>query len=117
VTVPVNDFGFINIDARVIVGVKSNVIRLSAATIRDDLIETTMESIDGSERPEYILHEASAAVEPSGIMLTFTANWLYWTNQSRCQEDRTPARHNRGKSLIQFGPHRKATSACRYPRV
>ena len=97
---PVNDFGFTYIDAEVIVGVESNVIRLSAATIRDDLIETTMETIDGSERPEYILFEANAVAESSGIMLTFTANWLFWTNQSHRQGDRTPTRHNRGRSLV-----------------
>ena len=43
-------------------------------TIRDDLIETTMETINRPERPEYILLEASGVAEPSAIMLTFGAD-------------------------------------------
>jgi G3E family GTPase len=80
VAVLVNDFGSINIDAELIVGVESNVIRLAngciCCTIRDDLIETTMEAIDRPERPEYILLEASGVAEPSGVMLTFTADYF-----------------------------------------
>lgn len=63
VAVLVNDFGSLNIDAELIVGVESDVISLAngciCCTIRDDLIETTMQTINRPERPEYILLEAS----------------------------------------------------------
>jgi G3E family GTPase len=75
VAVLVNDFGSINIDAELVVGVESNVISLAngcvCCTIRDDLIETVMETIGRPERPEYILLEASGVAEPSGIAMTF----------------------------------------------
>ena len=75
VAVLVNDFGSINIDAELVVGVESNVISLAngciCCTIRDDLIETVMETINRPERPEYILLEASGVAEPSGIAMTF----------------------------------------------
>ena len=71
----VNDFGPINIDAELIVGVESNVISLAngciCCTIRDDLVETVIETIERAERPEYILLEASGVAEPSGIVMTF----------------------------------------------
>ncbi|GAB63040.1 MAG: GTP-binding protein [Candidatus Jettenia sp.] len=75
VAVLVNDFGSINIDAELIVGIESNVISLAngciCCTIRDDLIATVMETINRPERPEYILLEASGVAEPSGIAMTF----------------------------------------------
>ncbi len=75
VAVLVNDFGSINIDAELIVGVESNVISLAngciCCTIRDDLVETVMETINRPERPEYILLEASGVAEPTGIAVTF----------------------------------------------
>lgn len=75
VAVLVNDFGAINIDAELVVGVESGVISLAngcvCCTIRDDLIETVMETIDRPEKPEYILLEASGVAEPSGIAMTF----------------------------------------------
>jgi G3E family GTPase len=78
VAVLVNDFGSINIDAELIVGVESDVISLAngciCCTIRDDLIETTMATISRPERPEYILLEASGVADPAGIMMTFGAD-------------------------------------------
>ncbi|WP_249779459.1 CobW family GTP-binding protein [Bradyrhizobium sediminis] len=75
VAVLVNDFGAINIDAELVVGVESNVISLAngciCCTIRDDLIEAVMETIRRPEQPEYILLEASGVAEPSGIAMTF----------------------------------------------
>lgn len=75
VAVIVNDFGSINIDAELIVGVESNVISLAngciCCTIRDDLIATVMETINGAERPEYILLEASGVAEPTSIAAAF----------------------------------------------
>jgi G3E family GTPase len=75
VAVLVNDFGAINIDTELVVGVESNVISLAngciCCTIRDDLVETVMATISRPERPEYILLEASGVAEPSGIAVTF----------------------------------------------
>jgi G3E family GTPase len=75
VAVLVNDFGSINIDAELIVGVESNVISLAngcvCCTIRDDLIATVMETINRPEKPEYILLEASGVAEPSSLVMTF----------------------------------------------
>jgi G3E family GTPase len=75
VAVLVNDFGSINIDAELVVGVESNVISLAngcvCCTIRDDLVETVMETINRPEHPEYILLEASGVAEPSSIAMTF----------------------------------------------
>lgn len=76
VAVLVNDFGSINIDAELIVGVESNVISLAngciCCSIRDDLIEAVTTVINRPEHPEYILLEASGVAEPSGIALTFS---------------------------------------------
>jgi G3E family GTPase len=75
VAVLVNDFGAINIDADLVVGVESDVISLAngcvCCTIRDDLIATVFETIDRHERPEYILLEASGVAEPASIAMTF----------------------------------------------
>ena len=75
VGVLVNDFGAINIDAELVVGVESNVISLAngciCCTIRDDLVETVLTTISRPERPEYILLEASGVAEPMSIAQTF----------------------------------------------
>jgi len=75
VAVLVNDFGSINIDTELIVGVEDNAISLAngcvCCQIRDDLIETVEEVINRPENPEYILLEASGVADPSGIALTF----------------------------------------------
>ena len=75
VAVLVNDFGSINIDAELVVGVESDVVSLAngcvCCTIRDDLVEAVMQTIERPEQPEYILLEASGVADPSGIALTF----------------------------------------------
>jgi G3E family GTPase len=75
VAVLVNDFGAINIDADLVVGVESDVISLAngcvCCTIRDDLVETVFETIGRPERPEYILLEASGVAEPASIAMSF----------------------------------------------
>ena len=75
VAVLVNDFGSINIDTELIVGVEDNAISLAngcvCCNIRDDLIETVEMVINRPENPEYILLEASGVADPSGIALTF----------------------------------------------
>ncbi|MEW6110504.1 MAG: GTP-binding protein [Thermodesulfobacteriota bacterium] len=75
VAVLVNDFGEINIDAELIVGVENDVISLAngciCCTIRDDLVATVLATINRAERPEYILLEASGVAEPLSIAQTF----------------------------------------------
>src|SRR5208283_1086520 len=76
VGVLVNDFGSINIDAELVVGVDSNMISLAngcvCCQIRDDLIESVTALLARSESVEYILLEASGVADPAGIFVTFT---------------------------------------------
>ena len=76
VAVLVNDFGSINIDAELVVGVEGDVISLAngcvCCTIRDDLVESVVATIERPEQPEYILLEASGVADPSGLMVTFS---------------------------------------------
>jgi G3E family GTPase len=76
VGVLVNDFGSINIDAELVVGVKDNVISLAngcvCCQIRDDLVESVLTLLARPEiAVEYILLEASGVADPSGIFMTF----------------------------------------------
>ena len=75
VGVLVNDFGSINIDAELVVGVKDNMISLSngcvCCQIRDDLVESVTALLARPESIEYILLEASGVADPAGIFVTF----------------------------------------------
>jgi G3E family GTPase len=76
VGVLVNDFGSINIDAELVVGVDNNMISLSngcvCCQIRDDLVESVVALLARRETVEYILLEASGVADPGGIFATFT---------------------------------------------
>ena len=76
VGVLVNDFGSINIDAELVVGVDNNMISLAngcvCCQIRDDLVESVDTLLARPEGIEYILLEASGVADPSGIFATFT---------------------------------------------
>src|SRR5271163_4229111 len=80
VAVLVNDFGAINIDAELVIGVRDDVISLAngcvCCTIRDDLVDTVLQIINRPEAPEYILLEASGVADPSGIAMTFVNDSL-----------------------------------------
>jgi G3E family GTPase len=77
VAVLVNDFGSINIDAELVVGVESDgdIINLAngcvCCNVRDDLVAAVTQVMARPEQPEYILLEASGVAEPSGIALSF----------------------------------------------
>ena len=77
VAVLVNDFGSINIDAELVVGVESegDIISLAngcvCCNVRDDLVAAVTQVMARPEQPEYILLEASGVAEPSGIAITF----------------------------------------------
>src|SRR5579872_327106 len=75
VGVLVNDFGSINIDAELVVGIDGNMISLSngcvCCQIRDDLVESVVDLLARPEGVEYILLEASGVADPAGIFVTF----------------------------------------------
>src|SRR5688572_28637901 len=75
VAVLVNDFGAINIDADLVVGVESDVISLAngcvCCNIRDDLVNAVTSVIARPEQPEYVMLEASGVADPAGIAMTF----------------------------------------------
>jgi G3E family GTPase len=77
VAVLVNDFGSINIDAELVVGVENDgdVINLAngcvCCNIREDLVAAVAQVMTRPEPPEYILLEASGVADPSGVALTF----------------------------------------------
>jgi len=75
VGVLVNDFGSINIDAELVVGVEGNMMSLAngcvCCQIRDDLIESVVALLERRETIEYILLEASGVADPGGLFITF----------------------------------------------
>ncbi len=90
----VNDFGSINIDAELVVGVENNVISLAngcvCCTLREDLVQTVTEAINRPEQPEYILLEASGVADPIGIAMTFIGPKLrdcIWLDSITCVVD------------------------------
>ena len=75
VGVLVNDFGSMNIDAALVVGVEDNVTSLAngcvCCEIRDDLIESVTALLTRVAGVEYIVLEASGVADPAGIFATF----------------------------------------------
>jgi G3E family GTPase len=75
VGVLVNDFGSINIDAELVVGVEGNMISLAngcvCCQIRDDLVESVHALLARPDTVEYIVLEASGVADPAGISMTF----------------------------------------------
>jgi G3E family GTPase len=75
VAVLVNDFGAINIDTQLVVGVEGETISLAngciCCTIRDDLLKAVLGVIARPERPEYILIETSGVSDPESVAMTF----------------------------------------------
>jgi len=76
VGVLVNDFGAINIDAELVVGVDGNMTSLAngcvCCQIRDDLVDPVAALLSRSQTVEYILLEASGVADPAGIFATFS---------------------------------------------
>jgi len=75
VAVLVNDFGSINVDAELVVGVEDNMISLAngcvCCEIRDDLVASVESILARPEPVDYVLLEASGVADPSGIFMTF----------------------------------------------
>ncbi len=80
VAVLVNDFGSVNIDAELVVGVEGNLVSLAngcvCCQIRDDLVDSVLELVQRPEAVEYILLEASGVADPGPISLTFADDEL-----------------------------------------
>src|SRR5690606_17852760 len=78
VAVLVNDFGEINIDSELIVGIENevdNTISLSngciCCSLRGDMLLSLIELLEQPEPPEYIILEASGVSDPAAIALSF----------------------------------------------
>ena len=76
VAVLVNDFGAINVDAELVVGVEDDMISLAngcvCCQIRDDLVEAIDTLLARPEPVDYVLLESSGVADPAGIFVTFT---------------------------------------------
>ena len=77
VAVLVNDFGAINIDTQLIVGMEEETISLAngciCCTIRGDFLKATRDLIRRPQPPEYILVETSGVSDPLEVAQTFRA--------------------------------------------
>ena len=71
----VNDFGSINIDARLVVGVEGDTLELAngcvCCTIRDDLAGACLALLQRPERPEHLFIELSGVSDPVPVINTF----------------------------------------------
>ncbi|PJF48065.1 MAG: cobalamin biosynthesis protein P47K [Candidatus Thermofonsia Clade 3 bacterium] len=76
VAVLVNDFGAVNIDAELIVGVEGeDMVSLAngciCCTIRDDLVRAVLNLLEREPTPEYILIETSGVSDPYAVAQSF----------------------------------------------
>jgi G3E family GTPase len=71
----VNDFGSVNIDAELVVGVEDDLMSLSngcvCCEIRDDLMEALDRVLASPQPPDYLVLEASGVADPGSIYTTF----------------------------------------------
>ena len=76
----VNDFGAINIDAKLIVGVEGDTVNLAngcvCCTIRDDLVGACLGLLQRPERPEHLFVEMSGVSDPVPVLNTFLETQL-----------------------------------------
>ncbi len=77
VAVLVNDFGAVNIDSQLVVGVDGDTVSLAngciCCTIRGDLINATLGLLNRPEPPQYLIVETSGVSDPLEVALTFKA--------------------------------------------
>ncbi|MCL4860512.1 MAG: GTP-binding protein [Caldilineaceae bacterium] len=75
IAVLVNDFGAVNIDTQLVVGVEGETISLAngciCCTIREDLLVTTAQLLDRPDPPEYIIVETSGVSDPAAVVTSF----------------------------------------------
>lgn len=71
----VNDFGSVNIDAELVVGVEDDLMSLAngcvCCEIRDDLMEALDRVLAAPQPPDYLVLEASGVADPASIYTTF----------------------------------------------
>ena len=71
----VNDFGAVNIDARLVVGVEGETVSLAngciCCTIRDDLVKACLGLLKRAQPPEHVLIELSGVSDPVPVLNTF----------------------------------------------
>jgi G3E family GTPase len=76
----VNDFGAINIDAQLIVGVEGDTVNLAngciCCTIRDDLVGACLGLLRRPELPEHLFVELSGVSDPVPVLNTFLETQL-----------------------------------------
>jgi G3E family GTPase len=76
----VNDFGAINLDAQLIVGVEGDTVNLAngciCCTIRDDLVGACLGLLQRPERPEHLFVELSGVSDPIPVLNTFLETQL-----------------------------------------
>lgn len=74
----VNDFGALNIDARLVVKVEGQQVELAngciCCTIRDDLVAGVQQLLDAQPPPEQLLIETSGVSDPLNILCTFNTS-------------------------------------------
>ncbi len=75
IAVLVNDFGVVNIDSQLIVGVRGETISLAngciCCTIRDDLLRATVQLLESPQPPDYIIVEPSGVSDPGAVARSF----------------------------------------------
>lgn len=71
----VNDFGALNVDADLVVGVEGSTVSFAngcvCCTIHDDLANECLNILQNQERPDLVLVELSGVSEPEPVMNTF----------------------------------------------
>ena len=71
----VNDFGDIDIDGRLIVGVEDGVMKLAngcmCCTIKNDVVQAILQLIERDDAPEHLVVETSGVSDPGTIRETF----------------------------------------------
>ncbi|MFN3927828.1 MAG: CobW family GTP-binding protein [Pseudanabaenaceae cyanobacterium] len=80
VAVLVNEFGDINIDSQLLVGVEEDMVELSngciCCTINDRLIDAVYNVLERSDRIDYMILETTGVADPLPIALTFLGTEL-----------------------------------------
>jgi G3E family GTPase len=75
IAVVVNDFGSINIDAELVVGVEGDVMQLSngciCCSMRSGVMDTIFQLAERSPQLDHVLVEASGASDPGGLVEAF----------------------------------------------
>lgn len=80
--VVVNDFGDVNIDSQLVVGIEGNTVSLSSGciccTINEDLVTTIRDLLRRQEPPEHIVVEMSGVADPGSVVQSFLMMARSW---------------------------------------